>query len=59
MTSASRSLNDSNALLAAALADMGVLQTLMFVAEPHFKSGALIQLLKDWSLEPHPIYIVY
>ncbi|WP_285424632.1 LysR family transcriptional regulator [Pseudomonas sp. efr-133-TYG-103a] len=53
------SVNDSNALLAAALAGMGVLQTLMFMAEPHFKSGALIPLLEDWSLEPNPIYIVY
>ena len=53
------SVNDSNALLAAALAGMGVLQTLMFMAEPHFKSGALVQLLEDWTLEPNPIYIVY
>lgn len=53
------SVNDSNALLAAALAGMGVLQTLTFMAEPHFKSGALVQLLEDWSLEPNPIYIVY
>lgn len=53
------SVNDSNALLAAALAGMGVLQTLMFMAEPYFKSGALVQLLEDWSLEPNPIYIVY
>jgi DNA-binding transcriptional LysR family regulator len=52
-------VNDSNALLVAALAGMGVLQTLRFMAEPHFKSGALIQLLEDWSLEPNPIYIVY
>jgi LysR family transcriptional regulator for bpeEF and oprC len=53
------SVNDSNALLAAALAGLGVLQTLTFMAEPHFKSGALVQLLEDWSLEPNPIYIVY
>lgn len=53
------SVNDSNALLAAALAGMGVLQTLMFMAEPHFESGALMPLLEDWSLEPNPIYIVY
>jgi DNA-binding transcriptional LysR family regulator len=52
-------VNDSNALLVAALAGMGVLQTLRFMAEPHFKSGALVQLLEDWSLEPNPIYIVY
>jgi LysR family transcriptional regulator, regulator for bpeEF and oprC len=53
------SVNDSNALLATALAGMGVLQTLMFMVEPHFKSGALVQLLEDWSLEPNPIHIVY
>ncbi|MDQ7911686.1 LysR family transcriptional regulator [Pseudomonas sp. 102515] len=53
------SVNDSNALLAAALAGMGVLQTLLFMAEPHFKSGALTPLLEEWSMEPNPIYIVY
>ncbi|WP_070887989.1 LysR family transcriptional regulator [Pseudomonas argentinensis] len=53
------SVNDSNALLSAALAGLGVLQTLLFMAEPHFKSGALLPLLKDWSLEPNSIYIVY
>ena len=52
-------VNDSNALLAAALAGMGVVQTLMFMAEPHLKSGAMVQVLEDWSLEPNPIYIVY
>jgi hypothetical protein len=46
-------VNDSNALLVAALAGMGVLQTLRFMAEPHFKSGALIQLLTGlWSRTP-------
>ncbi|ALM83360.1 LysR family transcriptional regulator [Bordetella sp. N] len=53
------SVNDTNALLAAALAGMGVLQTPMFMAEPYLKSGALIRLLEDWSLEPNSIYIVY
>jgi len=53
------SVNDSNVLLAAAIAGLGVLQTLIFMAEPQFKSGTLIQLLKDRSLEPNPIYIVY
>lgn len=53
------SVNDSNALLAAALAGMGVLQTPRFMAEPHLTSGALVQVLEDWFLEPNPIYIVY
>jgi DNA-binding transcriptional LysR family regulator len=42
------SVNDSNALLAAALAGMGVLQTLTFMAEPHFKSGALVHWCSCW-----------
>lgn len=53
------SVNDSNALLAAALAGLGLLQTPRFMAEPHLASGALIQVLEDWTLEPNPIYIVY
>ncbi|MGY8820265.1 MAG: LysR substrate-binding domain-containing protein [Pseudomonadales bacterium] len=52
-------VNDTNALMAAALAGLGVLQTLMFMAEPHFKSGGLVRLLEGWSLEPNPIYVVY
>ncbi|MGY2373140.1 LysR substrate-binding domain-containing protein [Pseudomonas sp. SDO524_S393] len=30
-----------------------------FMVETHLKSGALICVLEDWSLEPNPIYIVY
>jgi hypothetical protein len=48
-------VNDSNAVLAAALAGLGVLQTLRFMAQPHFQSGALVPLLEEWSLGPNPI----
>ncbi|WP_397459095.1 LysR substrate-binding domain-containing protein [Pseudomonas asplenii] len=52
-------VNDANALLAAAVAGLGVLQSLRFMVEPHVQTGALVPLLQDWSLEPNPIYIVY
>jgi len=52
-------VKDSNAVLAAALAGLGVLQPLRFMAQPHFQSGALVPLLEEWSLGPNPIYIVY
>lgn len=52
-------VNDANALLAAAVAGLGVLQSLRFMVEPQVQTGALVPLLQDWSLEPNPIYIVY
>lgn len=52
-------VNDSNAFLCAALAGLGAAQTLRFMADLHIKSGALIPILQEWTLEPHPIYIVY
>ncbi|MEN0107188.1 MAG: LysR family transcriptional regulator [Pseudomonas sp.] len=52
-------VNDANALLAAAVAGLGVLQSLRFMVEPHVQTGALVPLLQGWSLEPNPIYIVY
>lgn len=52
-------VNDANALLAAALAGLGVMQSLNFMVEPHVQAGALVPLLEDWSLEPTTISIVY
>ncbi len=52
-------VNDANALLAAAVAGLGLLQSLRFMVEPHVQTGALVTLLQEWSLEPNPIYIVY
>jgi LysR family transcriptional regulator for bpeEF and oprC len=53
------SVNDSNALLAGALAGLGALETLKFMADPYLESGALVQVLKDWAIEPATVYIVY
>ncbi|MFB4392858.1 MULTISPECIES: LysR substrate-binding domain-containing protein [unclassified Pseudomonas] len=53
------SVNDANAMLAAALAGLGVLQAPRFMAQAHLESGALVRLLADWTQAPNPIYIVY
>ncbi|MGE7992243.1 LysR substrate-binding domain-containing protein [Pseudomonas sp. NPDC089554] len=53
------SVNDANAMLAAALAGLGVLQAPRFMAQAHLESGTLVRLLADWTQAPNPIYIVY
>ena len=52
-------VNDSNAYLAAALAGLGVAQLVSFMATPHLESGALVQVLPEWTTPPVPIYVVY
>lgn len=52
-------VNESNAHLAAALAGLGVIQTLEFMARPHLARGELVAVLPDWSREPQPMYVVY
>ncbi|WP_397411391.1 LysR substrate-binding domain-containing protein [Polaromonas sp.] len=52
-------VNDSNAGVAAALAGLGVLQTLTFLVQHHISSGALEPLFGGWCSEPKPIHVVY
>lgn len=52
-------VNESNAHLAAALAGLGIVQTLNFMARPHLATGELEQVLADWSCDPQSLYIVY
>ncbi|APW36722.1 LysR family transcriptional regulator [Rhodoferax koreense] len=52
-------VNDSNAYMAAALAGLGVTQLVTFMAAPHLETGALVQLLPEWTTKPVPIYVVY
>ncbi len=52
-------VNDSNAHLAAALAGLGVIQTLTFMAQPHIDAGTLVPILKEWTTKPNSISIVY
>lgn len=51
--------NDSNALLAAGRAGLGVLHTPRFMAQPEIDAGTLVPVLQDWSVEPNALSVVY
>ena len=53
------SVNDTNALLAAGLAGLGVLHVPAFIVQPHVAAGNLVSLLDNWTADPVPISIVY
>lgn len=53
------SVNEANAYVSAALHGMGVAQISSFQAHTHLKTGALVQLLADWTQPLLPIYVVY
>lgn len=52
-------VNEANSHLAAALAGLGIVQTLDFIIRPHIERGALVAVLTDWSRARQPIYLVY
>jgi DNA-binding transcriptional LysR family regulator len=52
-------VNESTAHVSGLLAGLGIGQTFKYIAQPHFKTGALIQLLKNWRRPLHPIHIMY
>ncbi|MFY3384243.1 LysR family transcriptional regulator [Paracidovorax sp. MALMAid1276] len=53
------SVNESNAYTTSILAGLGIGQITSWQAERHLKSGALVQLLPDWTQPLLPIYVVY
>lgn len=53
------SVNDSNAGVAAALAGLGILQTLTFLVQDHISSGVLEPVFNGWCSEAKPIHVVY
>lgn len=53
------SVNDTNAMLAAGLAGLGVMHSPAFIAEQHIASGQLVPLLPDWKADSVPLSIVY
>lgn len=53
------SVNEANAYINATLAGLGVAQVTSFQAQRHLESGALVQLLPDWTQNTLPIYVVY
>lgn len=52
-------VTDSGTKLGACLAGFGIAQVIDLGLEHHFKSGALVNLLPDWSDERFPLYVYY
>ncbi|MDR7094689.1 LysR family transcriptional regulator [Hydrogenophaga laconesensis] len=53
------SVNESNAMIAAVLAGLGVAQMGAFTAVPLIQRGELVRVLPDWSTHSIPLYVVY
>ncbi|MBL1376405.1 LysR family transcriptional regulator [Zobellella iuensis] len=51
--------NHGSATAAAAIAGLGVAFLPRAEAEPHFRSGALVEVLADWHMESMPMSMVY
>ncbi len=52
-------MNEAATYLAAGLAGYGVIQTPYFMARPHLASGALREVLTEWTVPPLPLHVVY
>lgn len=51
--------NTGMALCTAALAGTGIATTASFIAHAELRSGALVQLLPDYPMRPHELYVLY
>jgi DNA-binding transcriptional LysR family regulator len=52
-------MNDGEALVAAAAADLGLLQVPAYMAEDELRAGRLVEVLKAYRPAPLPISLVY
>ena len=52
-------VDDGNAYIAAGLAGLGVLWLPKYMSRTHEERGNLVQLFKDWTLDPMPLYVAY
>lgn len=52
-------IDDGNAYLTAGLIGLGALWLPEYMAKPHIKSGALVQLFSDWQFDSMPLYVAY
>ncbi len=53
------SVNDSEAYIACAVKGFGLIQAPRFMLMPHLESGALREVLPQWTPAPMPISVVY
>ncbi len=52
-------VNEAATYLAAGLAGYGVIQAPYFMIREHLVSGAMREVLSDWSVPPLPLHVVY
>jgi DNA-binding transcriptional LysR family regulator len=52
-------VNDGNAYVAAALSGLGVIQVPLFMVHEHLKTGALRQVLPEWTTDAMPVHVVF
>lgn len=53
------SVNDMDSYLDLALQGFGLIQCARFIAMPHLESGALVEVLPQWTPAPMPISAIY
>lgn len=53
------SVNEARSYVAAAVAGIGVAQTVSFMVRDAVARGELVEILADWPRDPIPLYIVY
>ncbi len=53
------SVNEANAYVTSIVAGLGIGQIISWQAQRYLDSGALVQLLPDWTQPPLPVYVVY
>ena len=53
------SVNEANAYVSSLVAGLGIGQITSFQAERYLRSGALVQLLPEWTQPLLPVYVVY
>ncbi|MBN3789145.1 LysR family transcriptional regulator [Burkholderia sp. Ac-20353] len=52
-------VNEADTHIACGLAGLGLIKTTLFFVEPHLKSGALQEVLSEFSPPPRPISVLY
>ena len=52
-------VNEGATYVAAGLAGQGILQAPYFMVRPYLQSGAMREVLSEWSVPPVPLHVVY
>ena len=52
-------VNNSEALMMAGLAGLGIMQLPSFLVDDYLRSGQLERVLDDWDTDPVPLHVVY